>query len=204
MNETLKAIENLDIHALRAGDRVEFSRLVELAYQPIYRLGLRILGDPQDAEDVLQETFLKVMRALPRFEGRSSLATWLYRIAMNEALMIIRKRKGNPISVDEADDEDGDVAKPIQIVDWCCLPEAEFMTAESHQLLDQAVQALPERLRMVFVLRDMEDLSVRETALALNITEVNVKTRLLRARMKLREMLSAYFGERMVEKGIKP
>ena len=201
MNDTTNVIENLDIAALRAGDRQEFARLVEAAYSPIYRLGLRMLGDPQDAEDVLQDTFLKAMRALPRFEGRSSLATWLYRIAVNESLMLIRKRRGGVISVDEGEDEDGDSSEAMQIVDWCCLPEAELVSDEARQFLDNAVQVLPENLRVVFILRDIEGLSVRETAQALNITEMNVKTRLLRARLKMRAVLSAYFGERVNEKG---
>lgn len=201
MNETTRVIENLDIAALRAGDRQEFARLVEAAYTPIYRLGLRMLGDPQDAEDVLQDTFLKAMRALPRFEGRSSLATWLYRIAVNESLMLIRKRRGGTISMDEGEDEDGDSAEAMQIVDWCCLPEAELVSGEARKFLDNAIQALPERLRVVFILRDTEGLSVRETAQALNITEMNVKTRLLRARLKMRAVLSVYFGERVNAKG---
>ncbi len=201
MSETTAALENLDIAALRAGDRQEFTRLVEAAYTPIYRLGLRMLGDAQDAEDILQDTFLKAMRALPRFEGRSSLATWLYRIAVNESLMLLRKRRGIAISLDEGDDDEGESVEPMQIVDWCCLPESELLSDEARKILDEAIQRLPERLRVVFILRDIEGLSVKDTAQALNISEVNVKTRLLRARLKIREILSAYYGERMAEKG---
>lgn len=197
MNETWRTLETLNLAALKAGDREEFSRMVDAAYPSIYRLGLRMVGDHQDAEDVLQNTFLKAMRALPRFEGRSSLATWLYRIAVNESLMLLRKRRGNQVSVDEDGDGDAENADGMQIVDWCCLPEAEFLSVEARNFLDSAVAALPERLRVVFLLRDIEGFSVRQTAEALNITEMNVKTRLLRARLKLRELLTGYFGERL-------
>jgi RNA polymerase sigma-70 factor, ECF subfamily len=185
--------------ALQAGDRAAFAQLVERYSAQVYRTALKILGDEQDAEDVLQETFLKAMRALPGFEGRSRLSTWLYRIAANEALMLVRKRKPEALSVDlEREDEDGQ-SEPVEIVDWCCLPEGDLLSAESRQALDQAAKKLSPALRAVFVLRDIEGLSVRDTAEALDISEVAVKTRLLRARLKLREELSAYFAERLSE-----
>jgi RNA polymerase sigma-70 factor (ECF subfamily) len=187
------------LEALRAGDRAEFARFVEEYSRQVYRLGLKILNDPQDAEDVLQETFLKAYKALPAFEGRSSLSTWLYRIAVNEALMLARKRKPEMVSVDEdQESEEGDL-EPVQIVDWCCLPERELLNSESRRFLDAAIQQLSENLRVVFVLRDIEGLSIKDTAEALNLTETAVKTRLLRARLALREQLSSYFGERLVE-----
>lgn len=193
-------LQNLDIKALRAGDRTELSRLVDAAYPSIYRLALRMVENEQDAEDVLQETFLKVMRALPGFEGRSALSTWIYRVAANEALMALRKRKGNVVSIEDGEDEEGEDREGMQIVDWCCLPEAEFVSSETRQQLERAVKQLPSRLRIVFVLRDLEGFSVAETAGMLKITEANVKTRLVRARLKLREILTVYFGERMQER----
>lgn len=189
----------LSVEALRAGDRTEFARFVEAYSAQVYRLGLKILNDTQDAEDVLQETFLKAFRALPNFEGRSSLSTWLYRIAVNEALMLVRKRRPESISVDEDQEtEDGNM-EPVQIIDWCCLPEHELLSAEGRRFLDTAIQRLPATLRVVFILRDLERLSIKETADTLNLTETAVKTRLLRARLNLREQLSSYFGERVVE-----
>ena len=189
----------LSIEALKAGDRAEFARFVETYSRPIYRLGLKILNDPQDAEDVLQETFIKAFRALPGFEGRSSLSTWLYRIAVNEALMLVRKHHPEAISVDEeVETPDGEI-EPVQIVDWCCLPERELLSAEGRRFLDTAIERLPATLRVVFVLRDIQGLSIRETAETLNLSETAVKTRLLRARLNLREQLSSYFGERLVE-----
>lgn len=193
-------VEEFSIERLKSGDRVEFGKLVEATSDRIYRLGLKILNDEQDAEDVLQETYIKALRALPDFEGRSSLSTWLYRIAVNEALMMMRKRKGAAISIDvENEDEEGQ-EQPREIVDWCCLPEGDLMSAEARKFLDRAMSNLSPALRTVFVLRDVEGLSVRETAETLDVSEAVVKTRLLRARLKLREDLSGYFAERLREK----
>ena len=194
MNET---ITNISLEVLKTGDREAFARLVDETSGHIYNLALRILGNPQDAEDALQETYIKAFRALPDFEGRSSLKTWLYRIAVNEALMLVRRRKPDAISVEEPDlDEDAE-SKGMDIVDWCCLPEGELLSSESRRFLDQAVSHLSTGLRTVFVMRDLEGLSVQETAEALNVSESVVKTRLLRARLALRQELSVYYGGRM-------
>ena len=191
----------ISLAALRAGDRVEFARMVDLYSAPIYRLGLKMLGSPQDAEDVLQNTFLSVLTHLSNFEGRSSISTWLYRIASNEALMLIRRKKPAFNLEDLKTDDSDEGTMPEIFVDWSVLPERELLTGESKQAIDDAIQKLPETLRMVFVLRDIEDISIKETAEILNLTETNVKTRLLRARMFLREQLSAYYGERLDPKG---
>ena len=186
--------------ALQSGDRAEFARLVDAYSGPIYRLALKMLNDSQDAEDVLQETFIKAYRALQTFEGRSSLSTWLYRIAVNEALMHLRQRKPDQVSIDAGHETEEGEREPVQIVDWRALPEEELLSLETRQVLDRAIQRLPATLRSVFLLRDIEGLSVRETAEALNVSESVVKTRLLRARLNLRDQLSAYFNERMMEK----
>jgi len=191
--------QTISLELLKAGDRTEFARLVEKTSNHIYHLALKILRDPQDAEDVLQETYIKALRALPEFEGRSSLSTWLYRIAVNEALMLIRKRRVNLVPVEEDPDEDEPAAGMV-ITDWCCLPESELLSAESRKRMDIAVDALPETLKVVFTLRDIEGLSIRETAEILGLTETAVKTRLLRARLRLRNELSSYFYEQMTEK----
>ncbi len=187
------------LEALRKGDRAEFARLVEAYYPTIYRVALRLTGSAQDAEDVLQETFLKAYRHLNGFDGRSSLSTWLYRIATNEALMLLRKQKPGQVSMDEPIQTEEGEQEPMQIVDWCCLPEEEFMSAEAQKELDQAVARLPASLRAVFLLRDIEGLSTQETGEVLNLSETAVKTRLSRARLRLREVLTHYFGERMKE-----
>jgi RNA polymerase sigma-70 factor (ECF subfamily) len=191
----------LSVDALKRGDRAEFARLVDEYSLHIYRLALRMLGNPQDAEDVLQNTFLNALRALPKFEGRASLSTWLYRIAVNEALMMIRKRKPQisltPVNEEGDEDEDGD---EMQIVDWGHLPESELLSSEARQHVDQAIQQLPDTLKVVFLLRDVEDLSIEETAAALHISQAAVKTRLLRARLHLRDDLSNYYHERIQAK----
>jgi len=196
MNET---INNISLEALKKGDREEFTRLVDETSSHIYNLILRILGNPQDAEDVLQDSYIKAFHALPEFEGRSSLKTWLYRIAVNEALMSVRRRKPESIPVEEPDlDEDAE-SKGMEIVDWCCLPEDELLSSESRRFLDQAVLHLTPGLRAVFVMRDLEGFSVQETVEALNVSESVVKTRLLRARLALRQELSVYYGVRLQE-----
>jgi RNA polymerase sigma-70 factor (ECF subfamily) len=190
---------DLSLEALKAGDPEEVGRFVEANSEAVYRLALRILGDAQDAEDVLQETFVKALRGLKTFEGRSSLSTWLFRIATNEALMLLRKKKPDTISIDEEREDDEGSPEPVQLVDWCCMPESELLSDESKRHMEVAIQKLSPALRAVFELRDIEGLSVKETADILNVTESVVKTRLLRARLKLREDLSAYFGSQMPE-----
>lgn len=188
--------QDFSIEALRAGDRAEFARLVDTYSTLIYRLGLKMLGNQQDAEDILQNTFLNALTHLANFEGRSSISTWLYRIAANEALMMIRRRKSNFNLEDMQSEDSEDIPLPETFVDWSLLPEKELLSGEAKGVLETAIKKLPENLRMVFILRDVEDLSIRETAEILNLTEVNVKTRLLRARMALREQLSSYYAER--------
>ena len=190
---------DISIAALKAGDQAEIARMVDTYSMPLYRLALKMLNDPQDAEDVLQETFLQAIRHISGFEGRSSLSTWLYRIAVNQALMIIRRKRPDSVSLDQEVETEEGIQEPVQVVDWGNLPEDVFLSKETRRFMDLAIQRLSPTLRSVFVLRDIEDLSVRETAEALNISETNVKTRLLRARLKLREMLTEYLGKRMME-----
>ncbi|MDR3577602.1 MAG: sigma-70 family RNA polymerase sigma factor [Anaerolineaceae bacterium] len=196
MNEMLNTIS---IEALKAGEREAFVQLVDETSGHIYRVAFQILGDAQDAEDVLQETYIKAFNSLADFEGRSSLSTWLYRIAINEALTLVRKRKPQTVSVDEGHDDDDPDREGMEIVNWCCLPEGELLSSEARHFLDQAIQNLPESLRVVFVMRDLEGLSIQDTAQALNLSESNVKTRLLRARLRLRQEISVYFGGKMQE-----
>lgn len=189
---------DISIEALRSGDKHEFARMVDAYSGPLYRLALKMLGNEPDAQDVLQNTFLKAFQHIREFEGRSKLSTWLYRIASNEALMMVRKRRPETNFTDTVQEQDEDqILDPVQFADWCCLPEDEFLTSESRAALDRAVQRLPETLRIVFILRDIEALSIQETSQALGLSETAVKTRLLRARLRLREELSSYFGERL-------
>ncbi len=184
------------LQKLRRGDPVAFSQFVEENQHKVYTLALKMLNDPQEAEDVLQETFLSAYKALPNFEGRSSLSTWVYRIASNASLMRLRKKQPNTVSVDEPLTLDAGDSVPRQFVDWSGAPEDKLLNSESRQVMDEAVAELPESLRLVFILRDIEGLSTAETGEVLGLSEGAVKTRLHRARLRLRERLSAYFAER--------
>lgn len=190
--------EELELLAgLRAGQGAAFRRLVDCHSAQVYAVALRLLGDEQEAEDVLQETFLHAFRSVARFEGRSQLSTWLYRIATNAALMRLRKRRPEvAFSLDEpGDDEAGPPGR--YLVDWSALPGEQLLSAEARAEMDRAVADLPETLRSAFVLRDIQGLSGDETAEALGITVQAVKTRLHRARLALRDRLSDYFVERV-------
>ncbi len=201
MSDTENKVESegFSLKALQSGDPEEFSRLVDAYSSKIYRLATKMLNQQQDAEDVLQETFLKAYRGIKSFDGRSKISTWLFRIATNEALMVLRRKHPDTVSIDEPVETEEGEQEPIQIVDWCCLPEEELLTEETRIKLDAAVQKLPERLRVVFVLRDINDLSTHETAEVLGLSDTAVKTRLSRARLRLREELSVYFTEKTSE-----
>jgi RNA polymerase sigma-70 factor (ECF subfamily) len=182
------------VAALKAGDQRAFAEMVERHSGTVYNLALRMMNDPQEAEEVLQETFLSAFRGLARFEGRSQLSTWLYRIAYNAALMRLRKRQLPTSSIDEpATNDEGD-PMPRQLVDWGSVPDRILLNGELRHILESAVETLPETLRVVFVLRDIEGLSTADTAAALDLSETNVKVRLHRARLALRERLTAYFA----------
>jgi RNA polymerase sigma-70 factor (ECF subfamily) len=188
---------SITIDSFVEGDAQAFAQIVEEHSPMIYNLALSMLRDPHEAEDVLQETFLKAYSARTNFRGDSSLGTWLYRIATNEALMRLRKNAPPTVSVHKPlRGEDGDTY-PRQLRDWCCLPERDFMTAETQAELDAAIQSLSLPLRVTFIMRDIQGLSTRETANILEVSESAVKTRLMRARMQLRDQLSTYFSERL-------
>lgn len=180
---------------LQAGDQAAYAQLVEENAGKVYRLALRMMGNEADAEDVLQETFLNAFRSIDRFEARSSLSTWLYRIASNAALMRLRRKEPEQVSVDEPlERDDGDLI-PRQFFDFCCLPEDNLLRDEARAEMLRAVEQLPPTLRGVFILRDIEGLSTEETAEALDLSLSAVKSRLMRARLKLREQLSTYFSQ---------
>lgn len=200
MNQQDRTEAEFSLEALQNGDQAEFARVVAAYSGYIYRLALKMLHDSQDAEDVLQDTFIKAYHALPKFQGQSKISTWLYRIATNEALMFLRKKRPDPVSVEAPQyTEADDVTKPMQIVDWCCLPENELISDEAREQLERSITQLPESLKLTFILRDIEGLSTRETAEILEVSETAVKTRLHRARMNLRESLTAYYQGQIPE-----
>lgn len=183
------------IARLKAGDKTACAECIEVHSPLVYRLALRLMGNEAEAEDVLQETFLNAFRGIDSFEGRSGLGTWLYRIAYNAAMMKLRKTDPYMISVEESLDTDGQFIVPKELFDWCCLPEKDFENDEVRDELETAIGELPETLRVVFALRELEGLSTADTAKTLSISEGAVKVRLHRARLWLRERLSPYFTD---------
>src|SRR5271154_6315750 len=177
----------------KAGDAQAFTDLVNQYERKIYRLAKHITQNDEDAEDVLQETFLKAFEHLDGFQGQSKFYTWIVRIAVNESLMKLRKRKSDrSVPLDEPVDTGEDtVVREIAV--WEENPEQKYSREELGQILDEAVEGLRPAFRTVFVLRDIEELSTEETAEALGISVPAVKSRLLRARLQLREKLTRFF-----------
>ncbi len=180
----------------REGDADAFSQLVSHYDRKIYRLAKHITGSDEDAEDVLQETFLKAYEHLDGFQGNSKFYTWIVRIAVNEALMKLRKRKSDrTVSLDETP-ENADEPIVREIAVWDGNPEDRYSTSELRSILDRAIEGLKPAFRTVFVLRDVEELSTEETANLLNLSVPAVKSRLLRARLELRERLTRLFKKK--------
>ena len=181
----------------RQGDTAAFGELTERYQRNIFRLAQNITQNREDAEDVLQETFMKAYEHLPDFAGNSKFYTWIVRIAVNEALMKLRKRKWDktvwldePVNVGEES-----VAREIAV--WEDNPEQRYSKEELAEILDKAVNSLAPAYRTVFVLRDIEELSTEETAQALDLSVPAVKSRLLRARLQLRDKLTAFFKKKV-------
>jgi RNA polymerase sigma-70 factor, ECF subfamily len=183
----------------KAGELDAFEALTNRYEQRVYSLALRMLRQEQDAEDVTQQTFLSALENLNRFRGDASFATWLLRIASHAALKVIRKRKGlDTVSLEEATEEEdsyGTIPHPEYIADWRQSPEELVRKNEIQRLLEDALAKLDAKHRLVFLLRDVEGLSVKEAAEALGLSEANTKVRLLRARLQLREQLTRTLGD---------
>jgi RNA polymerase sigma-70 factor, ECF subfamily len=184
--------EHLLVAAAKSGDLAAFEELVNRYERKIFRLTMNITGNREDAEDAMQDAFLKSYSHLKNFQGDSRFYTWLVRIAANEALMRLRKRRPNQFSLDEpvAGDED---LMPRELQDWGPGPEQRFAQTEMREILSDVIEELEPDYRMAFVLRDIEELSTEDTASALGISVPAVKSRLLRARLKLRQKLNRYF-----------
>ena len=184
------------VRRAKSGDQVAFTELVELYSERIFNLALRILKNSDDASDVLQETFTAVYEKIDSFDGRSNFFTWLYRIATNFSLMKLRKDK-RTVYTDQDMEEQFDNPNKMQVHEWQDLPLRDMLNDEFRKNLDNAVDQLPEIYRSVFILRDLEDMSIKETSTILGITESNVKIRLKRARVYLREQLAHYMDEQV-------
>jgi RNA polymerase sigma-70 factor (ECF subfamily) len=177
----------------RDGDAGAFSELVKRYEGKVFRLARHVTQNREDAEDVLQETFLKAYEHLDQFRGDSKFYTWIVRIAVNQALMKLRRRKSdNAVSIDDTIDT-GEDNLVREIAAWDENAEQQYSREEIGEILNSAVQSLEPLYRSVFVLRDIEDLSTEETAEALDLSVPAVKSRLLRARLQLREKLTRYF-----------
>ena len=177
----------------KAGDQNAFAELVNRYERKIYRLAKNITRNDEDAEDVLQDAFLKAYTHLDNFKGDSKFYTWIVRIAVNEALMRLRKRKNDrSVPLDEPV-ELGEETVQREIAVWEDNPEQQYSQEEWRRILDEAVDSLKPDFRTVFVLRDIEELSTEETAETLGISVPAVKSRLLRARLALRERLTRQF-----------
>jgi RNA polymerase sigma-70 factor, ECF subfamily len=177
----------------KSGDLDAFSELVKHYDRRVFRMAKQITQNDDDAEDVLQESFLKAYTHLDSFHGESKFYTWLVRIAVNEALMKLRKRRSDrtvPLD-DPIDTGEDSVIREIAV--WDENPEERYSREELAEVLDEAIQSLKPAYRTVFILRDIEELSIEETAEALNLSISAVKSRLLRARLQLREKLTRQF-----------
>ncbi len=187
------------VRRAKAGDLDAFEQLTSRYERKVYSLAWRMLRQEQDAEDVTQQTFLSLLENLKGFRGEASFSTWLLRVATHAALKVIRKRQGlDTVSLEQATEssEEGDpVPHPEYIADWRQSPEELVRKNETQRLIEEALAQLDEKHRLVFLLRDVEGMSVRETAESLGLSEGNVKVRLLRARLQLRERLTRFFGD---------
>jgi len=184
------------VQAAKGGDVSAFEDLVKRYDRNVFRIAQHITQNREDAEDVVQDAFLKAYQNLGQFQGQSKFYTWLVRIAVNEALMRLRRRRPERmVSLDE-DVKTEDDSVPREVADWSPNPEQQYSQAELKDILTRTIQGLPASFRTVFVLRDVEGLSTEEAAEALDLSIPAVKSRLLRARLQLRERLSRYFQKR--------
>jgi RNA polymerase sigma-70 factor (ECF subfamily) len=192
VSEEVKAELEL-VNRAREGDGAAFATLIHPYEGKIFRLAMNITQNREDAEDVLQESFLKAYEHLDQFQGNSKFYTWIVRIAVNQALMKLRKRKSDrSVSIDEQIDT-GEDTVVREIAAWDPDPEQTFSQDELHTILTEAIDGLAPIYRTVFTLRDVDGLSTEETAEALDLSVPAVKSRLLRARLQLRDRLTRFF-----------
>jgi RNA polymerase sigma-70 factor, ECF subfamily len=185
--------EPLLVAAAKSGDSAAFEELVNRYERKIFRLTMNITRNHEDAEDAMQDAFMKAYSHLADFQEDSRFYTWLVRIAANEALMRLRKRRPNQVSLDEPLEGDEELI-PRQVEDWGPSPEQRYAQTELNDILNQVIDELEPDYRTVFVLRDVEELDTEETAAVMGISVAAVKSRLLRARLKLRQKLNRYFA----------
>lgn len=191
----LRGAEHDLITQAKAGSQDAFERLVERYERRIFRLAENITRNRQDAEDVMQNALVKAFLNLSGFREDSRFYTWLVRITVNEALMDIRRRRLNEVSMDDSAEPDGPLLRD-ELEDWGPSPEQHYSQHQMQTILSTTIRTLSPGDRMVFQLRDIEGLSTEETAQALGLSSSAVKSRLQRARLRLRRYLNRYFGPR--------
>jgi RNA polymerase sigma-70 factor, ECF subfamily len=192
---TTVASDDLDlVHASKNGDVAAFEQLVKRYDRKLFRIAQHVTHNREDAEDAVQEAFLKAFQHLGEFREDSKFSTWLIRITLNQSLMKLRRQRRTIREVSLENDflAGGDVL-PIEVIDWAPDPEQLYRTSELRDILIKALEELRPILKAVFVLRDIEGLSIAQTAEVLNLTESAVKARLWRGRLQLRELLNRYF-----------
>jgi RNA polymerase sigma-70 factor (ECF subfamily) len=183
------------VHASKDGDAAAFEQLVNRYDRKLFRIAQSITHNAEDAQDVVQEAFLKAFQNLGQFREESQFSTWLIRITVNQSLVKLRKNRSiREVSLDEDFQAEGDIM-PKEVTDWAPNPEQLYWASELRAILIKALNELRPVLRAVFVLRDIEGLSTCQTAEALSLSDTAVKARLWRARSQLRESLSRYFSK---------
>jgi RNA polymerase sigma-70 factor (ECF subfamily) len=190
------ASDDLDlVHASKNGDVAAFEQLVKRYDRKLLRIAQNVTHNTEDAQDAVQEAFLKAFQNLSQFREDAKFSTWLIRITVNQTLMKLRKRRTiREVSLDEDFQVDEDIL-PMEVTDWARNPEQLYWTTELRNILIKTLKELRPILRTVFVLRDIEGLSIDQTAEVLNVSQSAVKARLWRARLQLRERLNKYFGK---------
>ena len=188
------ASDDLDlVHASKNGDVTAFEQLVKRYDRKLFRIAQSVTHNREDSQDAVQEAFLKAYQNLAAFREDSQFSTWLIRITVNQSLMKLRKqRSAREMSLDEDFGDEGDFL-PKEVTDWAPNPEQLYWASELRDLLTKSLEELGPISRTVFVLRDIEGLSIDETAIAMNLSNSAVKARLWRARFQLRERLNQHF-----------
>jgi RNA polymerase sigma-70 factor (ECF subfamily) len=190
------------VERARTKDEAAFEELVNRYEDKLYRLAMRFVRNETDAQEILQDAFLSAWRNLPTFEGRAQFGSWMYRVTVNAALMLLRSRNRHPeVGVDDVEPtalndavvENGQMMRSN--ADWSQRPDDQLQSDELRRYIQAAVDTLPEGLRTVFLLRDVEELSTEDTAELLALSVPAVKTRLHRARLALREAIGRYFSK---------
>lgn len=182
------------VTASTRGDIAAFEELVRRYDRKLLRIAHQVTNSLEDAQDAVQETFLKAYQKLNQFQGTSKFSTWLIRIVLNESLMKLRKRRHTQDLPLEYEDPNGENL-PLDVADWSPNPEQLYSRVELQAIFSKTFEELPPILRVVFVLRDVEGLSIKETTAILDLQPSAVKARLLRARLQLREKLTKYFRQ---------